>query len=358
MSKILLTAVVGSVTGFLFQYFHIPLPWMLGPLAGILGLAVYSRDSVSWPVGLRNTGLVVLGYMMGRPFSPAVGNQIAGQLPMMLGMTVVLIIFSLAIGYVTHRQTRISLASCVLGTVPGGLSQMVILGEEIAAADATIVTFMQTLRVLAVVFCVPFLITHGFIGGSAAVPPPPAAPVAAVAGPEAALVYLAAVLAGAWLAVRFKLPTPYLLGPMLATCCLVLSGFPPPSLPPALVIAAQLSVGIYMGTNIDIDNLAKCRKIFPYALMNVLAVIAFSLVLGIFLARYAPTTLITGFLSAAPGGMAEMGLAAMLVNAELSMVVSFHLFRLLFILLVLPFFLKLWLGAAPAGGAQAEGDRM
>ncbi|RYG72527.1 hypothetical protein EU245_10000 [Lentibacillus lipolyticus] len=50
----------------------------------------------------------------------------------------------------------------------------------------------------------------------------------------------------------------------------------------------------------------------------------------------------TAFLSTAPGGMVEMGLTAAAVGGDVSVVTSYQLFRLLVIMLFVPFFFK-WL---------------
>ncbi|MCI1694487.1 AbrB family transcriptional regulator [Aneurinibacillus aneurinilyticus] len=51
----------------------------------------------------------------------------------------------------------------VYGSVPGGLSQMLVLSEETERVDVTIVAFMQTIRLLAVIFFVPFLTIHSLM---------------------------------------------------------------------------------------------------------------------------------------------------------------------------------------------------
>lgn len=349
MGRILITFIIGYGFGLLFSYLHIPIPWMLGPLAGITLVSPWLEGRIVWPVELRNTGLVLLGYMMGRPFTPEAGQQILDQLPIMAAIIVALVLFSLAIGYGTARWSGVNLASCVLGTVPGGLSQMVVLGEEIAGADITVVTFMQTARMLAVVFTVPFLLAHGFAGG-------PSAAVAQAAqlnppGLAAWPLFAGVVLLATLLAVKIKLPTPYLLGPMLGTALLVVNGVVAPAMPSPYTVGAQLFVGIYMGTQIRLDEMARHRKIIPFTLLNVVAIVIFSLGLGYALAQGIPTSLVTGFLSTAPGGMAEMGLAALVFGGDTTTVVTYHLFRLLFILLIMPLVLKAWLGTAkPAKG--------
>lgn len=342
MTKNFLATLAAAVAGgVIFSLLHSPLPWMLGPLAATLVLGKYGPGRVCWPLTLREAGQLVLGYMMGRPFTAEVGLYILSQLPLMLAMTVFLILFSFAAGYVTHRQTGLSLPTTVLATVPGGLSQMVILSEEIANADTGVVTVIQTLRMLSVVFTVPFLAIHGLgpAGPSAA-----ALPHAASAGDLGeAIPFIAAVLAGAWLAVRIRMPTPYLLGPMLATAALVIGGRAAPAVPQPLLIAAQIAIGTYFGTTIDFNTLGNWRKILFATFLNVLALLIVAILIGYALAYAIPASLVTAFLSAAPGGMAEMGLTALLLGGDVPVVAGYHMFRLLFILLILPYFLRYWL---------------
>ncbi|MNW03830.1 putative ammonia monooxygenase [compost metagenome] len=54
-------------------------------------------------------------------------------------------------------------------------------------------------------------------------------------------------------------------------------------------------------------------------------------------------SLTTAFLGTAPGGMAEMGLTGAAVGADLSIIVAYQMFRLLFILFIAPLVVKLLL---------------
>jgi membrane AbrB-like protein len=340
-----LTFAISLIGGFSFYYLHMPLPWMLGPVAAMILWSSLLGGVPCWPENFRNAGFLVLGYLLGRPFTSEVAHQILGQFPVMMLITVLTVTFSLFMSYVTSRQTGISLASCVVGGVPGGLAQMVALGEEMPSVNISIVTFMQTVRVLAVIFGVPFLAVHfldrGTAGPGVALQ---ATVVNAVNWQTFALIALA-VLIGTLFAMRFKIPTPYLVGPVLATCLLSVNGLIAPSLPPIAVIAAQLCIGTYMGKNINFASVQKqWRVIVPYTLFNVGIVVLFSLALGWLLTRLVGMDLVTGFLSAAPGGISEMGLTAMQVNAELSAIVAYNLCRWIFILLVMPLFLRRWLG--------------
>ncbi|OPZ70448.1 MAG: putative ammonia monooxygenase [Firmicutes bacterium ADurb.Bin456] len=65
-----------------------------------------------------------------------------------------------------------------------------------------------------------------------------------------------------------------------------------------------------------------------------------SLGTGYLLTLFHPLSLTTAFLGTSPGGMGEMGLTAVLVGADVSLVAAYQLFRLSFILFVLTILLK------------------
>jgi membrane AbrB-like protein len=113
--------------GFLFSFLHIPLPWMLGPLTITLIHHELRGQGTRWPVGLRNTAMIVIGYSMGRTVTVETAEQILINLPEMAAVTLLIVLFSLATGYLTHRRTGISLASGILGSVPGGMTQMILM---------------------------------------------------------------------------------------------------------------------------------------------------------------------------------------------------------------------------------------
>jgi membrane AbrB-like protein len=345
--NLLITSAAAVAGGIIFTLIHIPMPWLLGPVAATLVLGNFRPGNMFWPLTFREAGQLVLGYMMGRPFTADVCLHVLSQLPTMLAMTVFLIACSIAAGYVTHRQTGLSLPTAVLAAIPGGQVQMVVLAAEIPGADAGVVTVIQALRMLAVVFTVPFLTIHG-LGPTGPAAAPPQAAVAA-AGPADVLAFVAVVLAGAWLARRIHLPTPYLLGPVLATIPLVVYGLPAPAVPQPLLIAAQICVGAYMGTTIDFATLGDWRKILLLTFTTVIVLLLASLLAGYALAFAIPADLVTAFLSAAPGGMAEMCLTALVLGGDVSVVTGYNMFRVLFILLVLPLFFRRWLkGREPA----------
>ncbi|MUG70257.1 AbrB family transcriptional regulator [Paenibacillus validus] len=343
--RLLETAAVTFAGGLLFSLMHVPLSWMLGPLTATLLWQGLTKRQLAWPVTLRNGGLLLLGYGMGLSFTMESARQIVGQLPSMLASTVLTVGFSLLMSVWIARAARITPQSSLLGSIPGGLSQMVVLGEEFPEADGTIVTFMQTIRLLTVVFIVPFLAVHGLSGGEAA-----AMPTASVAdstgsgfaggGAFMAVVAAFAALVSGLAAVRLRMPTPWFLGPVIASALMMIADWAPPHPPSVLVLAAQWSLGIYLGLGIRFSALAGWRRLLPYSLAGGLAIVAFCLVLAYVFSLLHPISMATAFLSLSPGGMTEMGVTASAVHADVSMVVAYQMFRILFILFIVPYALR------------------
>lgn len=350
MKRIMETILVTFAGGMLFTLLHVPLSWMLGPLAAALLWTTLTRRLLAWPGGLRNAGLALLGYGMGLSFTIESARQISAQLPTMLAATLLTVAASLGIALLTARFTGIGKASGVIGSIPGGLSQMVVLSEEVEGADRSVVAFMQTIRLLTVIFAVPFLAVHGLAdGGTAGAAATASASLLGsladwaadiAARPLVAAAMAAIVLASAWIAVRLRFPTPYFLGPILAAGIAAVAGYEPPHLPPLFTLLAQWSLGIYMGLGIKLSSLSNWRKLLPVSIAGSIAIVGFSLGISYAFSKLNLMSLATAFLGTSPGGMAEMAVTASIVHADVSMVVAYQMFRILFILFIVPYMLR------------------
>jgi membrane AbrB-like protein len=150
------------------------------------------------------------------------------------------------------------------------------------------------------------------------------------------IIFLIVCLVFAFIGKKIKSPTPYLLGPILGTAVLSLSGIHGPALPSTILNLSQFMIGGYIGLLLKPEKLEHKTKIISLALMSGIVMVAGSLVLSIFLIHYNHITPSTSLLSLAPGGMDQMGIMAHEVNADLSMVTGYQIFRLFFIYFAVP----------------------
>jgi uncharacterized protein len=332
---------LSSLGGWVFSLVHFPLPWTLGPLATVIVAKIVFKQQVYWPAKIRDSAMIVLGYVMGSPFTPQTGLHIVSQLPAMSMMTLLTIILCLLGGYITGKYLDLHLTTSLLGSMPGGLAQMAIVCEDVEGSDAAAVTLMQTVRILTTVFIVPFLVLHGLADHVDQI-----SNVVKHAHAEEipTLFIFATLIVGLVLFARYiRVPSPYLIAPVVGTAVLVLSGVTAPALPPIVIALAQVCVGIRMGMAVEFSSFANWKKLLIFNFISIFTVIMLFLGIDYVFAKISGNSFVTAFISTAPGGITEMGLTAMMVHADLSTVIAFQLFRLIFVLLVAVPVIRWWL---------------
>ncbi len=333
------TFLFSAMGGFLLSLIHAPLPWLLGPLTVTALTGYYQKKRVVWPLQIREVSQLLLGYAMGRAFTTETATLILQALPLMLLAAILTVCAGLVSAWLLMKRSDINMTSCLLGCVPGGLSQMVMLADEMPDADLTAVTILQTARMLSTVAVIPFLTIHVLAdanaqaAAAAALPPP--------AEWSDVAIYAALAVVGMAISKLIHLPVASLIGPILATgTYLIATGETAPLVPKLWLCIAQIGVGTYIGAGIDVAKLRGYNGYWGSIFEGIIIVLAASMVMAIGLQKLTGIELTTAFLGCAPGGIAEMGVTALAVGADSAMMTAYQMARLLFIMLVYPSIVK------------------
>lgn len=341
--RILVTLLIASCGGLLFEWIHIPVPWFLGPMVAILIGSRFSRIPLYWPSKIRDIGMIIVGYSMGLSFTKSALHQIFIQFPSIILMTIILISLSSLIALIVSKLSRIDYPTILTGSIPGGLSQMIMLAEETKEIDITVVTVLQVTRQMMIILLVPVYIFNPFFGVKPSVLTNAHHPEMVQWGtmyPNILIFAIVSILC-AILGKKIKLPTSFLVGPIIGTAVLTVFQIHGPSLPASVLDISQFMIGSYVGLLLKPDKLPHKGRILTLAVMSGFCLLLTSLGLSFFLKLIYGASYSTSYLSLAPGGMDQMGILAHEVNANLSMVVGYQLFRLFFIFFVVPPILKL-----------------
>lgn len=151
-SAALLTAFIG---GGLFSLIRLPIPWLLGSMAALLIASRFKNVKLIWPVSMRNTGLIIVGYSIGISFTKSSLSDMISHLPSMLILTTLIVLVCVCSAFVMSKYSGIDYPTSLTSSIPGGLSQIVVFAEEMKGIDITLVTFFHVTRVIMVVFLVP-----------------------------------------------------------------------------------------------------------------------------------------------------------------------------------------------------------
>ncbi|BCG59465.1 AbrB family transcriptional regulator [Paenibacillus sp. URB8-2] len=359
--KFTFTLLTGILGGVLFTLLRLPIPWLLGPMLAVLIGSNTAKGYYGWPAAVRNTGMIIVGYTIGLALTVSAIREMSRELPSMLLMTAALILLCGGIAAAVSRLSGCDFRTVLIGSIPGGLTQMLILAEETEGINMTVVTVTQVIRLMMIIITVPVLVfgpLNGVSGGTAAQIPALSAVHATWTGLFPNIFIFAAVsVVCAVAGNKVKFPTPYLLGPAIGTAVIQLSGLSGPALPVPVLDAAQLMIGVYVGLLLKPAGLEHKVRTLVLALGSSVLLIAGAFGLSEILRIYSSASPATALLSLAPGGMDQMSLIAHEVNANLPMVAGYQLFRTFFIFFAVPPMLKLFFRVwdrTKTGGRQPE----
>jgi len=318
---------VGAAAGYGCSLLHTPIPWMLGPLTSLALLRVLGVP-IEAPPGARQIGQWVIGASLGLYFSPQVVRDVAGWWPLLVAGA----LFAIAAGYggglALARLAGIDRTTAVFASVPGGASEMAVLGERFGARVDRVAA-AQSLRILVVVIVVPFAYTFlGAHGDDRYVPS-----MAAFDSAGFALLMLA-TLAGAAVAQWLRVPNAFILGSLAVAIPLTATGVHLSAMPVPISNAAQCLLGCMLGSRFQQDFLHGAPRFIGAVVATVLAAIGAAALFGAVLAWISGLSVFTLALGLAPGGIAEMCITAKVLQLGVPLVTAFHVTRVVALLLL------------------------
>jgi membrane AbrB-like protein len=330
LPRIALALVIGTAGGAVFYVLNLPLPWMLGALFATMAASI-ANAPILGPARLRPAVVAVIGVLLGSRFSP----DIFAGASVWIGTVAILIAYVIAVALVVvpfyRFAGRFDWITAYFAGMPGGLSEMIEIGEASGAKPAPII-LAHSLRIVVTIALIAFwfrIIEGHEVGAS----------MGAVEVPLTwldALLLLTSAVFGSLLGKRLRFPAPTFLGPLLVSAVLHLAGFTESAPPGLLVNAAQVLLGTVLGCRfLGIS----ARTVLPAAALAIgatLLTLALAFGAGLamgYLAGIAPDQ---ALLALAPGGLTEMGLIALAIQADVAFVALHHVVRILFVIVLAP----------------------
>lgn len=344
LSRIALALLIGMLGGFLFFWLTLPLPWMLGALTATL-IAAVANAPIHAPERLRNPVVVVIGVLLGSGFSPELLGKVAAWGWSLAALAVYLLLAAALVVPYYRRLGGFDPVTAYFAGMPGGLAEMVIMGRA-AGADERKIVLAHAARIVVVVALIAFWfrviegeVLRSSVGGAVLVD----------LELRDVLLLLASGLAGAFLGRLLNLPAPMLLGPMILSGAAHLSGLTASAPPTGLVIAAQVMLGTIMGCRFLGTPARAVGLALVLATGATLITFAVAVIFALVLARVVALPFDQLVLAYAPGGLTEMTLVALAVNAEVAFVALHHVARIVLIIATAPLLARFFPGVLTKG---------
>lgn len=330
-----LALVLGAAGGALFWRLDLPLAWMLGAMT-VTTLAAVGGVPLRISVHLRGVMVAVLGVMLGSAFTPDLLDRAGDWVVSLAALCPYLLVATLLCLVYFRRAGGYDRSTAFYSAVPGGLAQMIVLGTD-QGGDTRAISLAHATRILLVVSTIPFWfrLTHDPVVAAAATALDLRPHLLDV--PLADLALLAAAAAvGSGLGLLLRLPAATLVGPMVVSAALHLTGVTASTPPVEAVAIAQVVLGTAIGCRFAGTRAA--TMLHALALAVGALVILLAVAIGFALAVRAVTDLDFDalLLAYAPGGLAEMTLIALAQDIDPAFVSAHHTVRIALVVIFAP----------------------
>ncbi len=348
----MLLAAAAAAAGWLAERIGLPAGYLFGAIVVALGFALLRPGRLQLPDGAFRVAQAAIGVVIGTFLQAGtLGGLGLRWIPVVIVSAATLAV-TIAAGLLLTRAATVDRATASLGMVAGGASGIVAMASELGA-DERLVAFMQYLRVLVVALlttlAIPLLFgTHeaasgagsgllGDVGGWALV--------------------LGAGAAGAALGPRLRLPAPALLGPLLLTAALSLSGVLPSDVhvPPLVRDVSFAAIGLRIGLGFEPGTLRRIADMAAPVAAAIGALLVACFGLAVALELTAGVSLLDAYLATTPGGLYAVLPIAYGSGANATFVLAVQGMRLLVMMVVAPLVIRRIVGGVTGADASCAG---
>jgi membrane AbrB-like protein len=329
------TLAVGALGGIVFYFFNLPLAWMLGAMV-FTTIAALAGLRMRLPTKLRGGFITIIGVFLGSAFTPDILDQIR-QWPISIAGLVLYLIIVTSVLYVYFRKfLGFDAATAYFSAAPGGMSEMVIAGAALGG-DERRIAMVQTARVLMVVLIIPF--GFRYVEGDAAVTAGRGLALADAQWSEMWILVLCAVV-GPFIGRFLRLPAYRMVGPMLASAAVHITGLSHSPPPWELVAIAQVVLGAAVGSRFSGVPIKQVITTMTASIGSTILMLLTTVVIAWAVNQITALGMEPLILAYAPGGLAEMSLIALALGIETAFVATHHLMRIAMIVISAPLLFK------------------
>ena len=339
---------VSCIGGLLLSLTGFSMGWVIGTLLTAACLSFIRPDWIKKSISSKglpkywlNTGMYLLGIEIGLQINLAVINTFKEHFFIIIFTLLLSIIFSLLAGFLLWKWTSLSMMTSFISTTPGGLSVMAGIADEVGANTA-VVSIVQTIRVLLVVFTIPLMLSFTAVSN-----PNLSSDLVTSGSPIWTTIAMLVGFLGYFIGKWIRIPAPWLVGTMIGIAITQAVGA---SIvhhdlhawwPPVFFIFAQIFIGASIGSRFRKEMFIGVKKVIILSSITTIAFISAMMLCSYFVSKLTNLSFATAALAFSPGGIAEMSTAALLYGADSTFVVAVQVLRVILVCTILPHLYKM-----------------
>jgi len=327
-----------------FQTIGMPLPWMLGPLflfavLSFFDLTPFGR-TLGLPGKLRVFFVPIVGIMIGARVTPGIVAEVARWWPSLLLVLPYMVVVQLLNAQILRRLGGYDRPTAFFAASPGGLVEAVLIGEA-NGGNGPLMAIQHFARVTLAVSLIPLMLSLelGQPVGSAA-----GALISAdfhMPGALDVLLLAAAGVAGVFLARGLHIPAAIMVGPLILSAIIHATGMTDAQIPDALLKTAQLVIGTTLGSRFAGPSKRDLIRGLGLSVVTLSCTLAIAFGVALLTSALGLADTMVSFIAFAPGGLVEMGLIAISLDADPIFVATHHVLRIGLAVTIAPWIFRL-----------------
>ena len=333
-----LTLLFGTIGGALFDWLTMPLAWLVGAMV-ITTIAALAGAPLKGPGRFLNLMIGVLGIMLGSSFTPDVLDNVGQWWGSIATLIAFVVILTASVALFLNKVAGFDPVTAYFSAAPGSFATMVVMGVEMGGDERNI-SLIHAIRIMLTVLIIPFwfrfyhgYIPDGIIQGVGSIDN--------IAGGDFAI--LAACALGYPIAKAVKLPAAALLGPMILSAGVHLSGLTSSIPPNEIINLSQLVIGTGLGCRFVGLHVKRVLKTMALSAGVTAFMLSLAAAFAFGLSQFTGLPFPALWLSFAPGGLAEMTLISLAMGIDTAFVSTHHLVRMMFLVIAVPVIFTMFL---------------
>ncbi len=309
-----------------------PTPTLFGALLAAVVVALLLPRPPTLPALVGRGSQAVIGVLVASEVDVTSLGSLGSAWPAVIAVIVLTLGASIGLGQLLRRD-GISATTATFASVAGGASAMTALARD-AGADQRIVAVVQYVRVLIILVTLPVVIGQVFSTSAATAETPPL--LSDLTALDLGFVLIACI-GGPLLGRLARLPSPALLGALVAGIALgATPAFDGAVVPPLVQASAFGVIGVQAGIGFTREAVRTLRDIAVTVVVSVLVLIAFCGALAVPLAAATGTSRLDAYFATSPGGLPVVLATATETGGDLTFISAVQLLRLLVVIVALP----------------------
>ena len=331
-----LVIIISIPSAIIAEKLNIPLAWFLGPML-VTSLASLMGLKIKMPKLMLSSILVLLGLYIGNYIDKNLFNHIHQWAWTSLIMLVYIILSVLIVSKYLQIFSKYERKTSIFSAAPGALGPLMILAEDEKKTDLSQVATSHLIRLIIIITIFPFIVDSFYNVEDLKV--------AQVISNDQNIIDLIILIFSSIILIiffdKFKIPAALLTGTLIASGFLQITDIASYKLSPNIIDYCLLILGASVGCRFENKTFTEIARNAWHSFIATFLLVALGLIAAFVASLVIDKNFFTLILSYCPGGIYEVAVIAIFFDLDPEFVSFHHIIRLLMILFIVPFILRI-----------------